>query len=232
MTPFARRAPGLEGVKVFIGMPIGRVIEPETHFSVLKTVYPLYQQGIDVRHSMIKGSSIVETARSRVCQEFLRSSSTHLFMVDSDQTWEPEGFLRILAMCQINPIVCAAYPIKREPITFYWDTDRQGIDMNEWGCLVIRGIGLGFTCVRREVIERLAEKAPKLMLPENDEPLAHIFRQDTDGNGNFRGEDMAFFADCREMGYEVWLDPTVKVGHVGSKVYSGDVMDGLRLKQP
>lgn len=226
MTPFARRLPSLEGTKVMIGMPIGRTIEPETHFSMLRTCYQLYDKKIVSQHSVIKGSSIIECARSRVCEEFLNSSMEHLFMIDSDQAWEPEAFLRILNLNKVLPIVGGIYPVKRDPPTFFVDRQPGPPIKNEWGCVKLNGMGLGFTCVQRKVIEQLAEKAPKLKFAERNEPLAHIFRCDTDGNGNFRGEDMAFFHDVRGLGHDVWLDPLVKVGHVGWKVFEGNFMDG------
>jgi len=34
-----------------------------------------------------------------------------------------------------------------------------------------------------------------------------------------RGEDYSFFTDVRSLGYKVWLDPSVKPGHIGAKVY-------------
>lgn len=226
MTPFAKRQNfPLGGVKLFMGMPIGRVIEPETHFSVLKTVYALQDKKVPVIHSNIKGSSIIEMARSRVCEEFLKSKATHLFMLDSDQVWEPEGFMRILELATVLPVVGGVYPVKRDPPTFFVDREPGPPIWNTFGCVKLRGMGLGFTCVQRRVIEQLAEKAPRLKIPERDDPMPHIFRCDS-ADGVFRGEDMAFFADVRDLGYEVWVDPKVKVGHIGHKKFAGNFMEG------
>ena len=215
-------------MKVYIGMPIGRIIEAETHFAVLATVHALYKHGVSVNHGTIKGSSIVEVARSRVCEEFLKSDATHLFMIDSDQTWQADDFLKVLRLATVLPVVCGAYPIKREPVIYYVDRQKGPPIRNAWGCVKINGIGLGFTCVQRKVIEQLTEKAPKLKMPQRDEPMAHIFRNDTDDQGNFRGEDMAFFADLRALGHEIWLEPHVQIGHIGLKEYKGNFMDGFK----
>jgi hypothetical protein len=42
------------------------------------------------------------------------------------------------------------------------------------------------------------------------------FHADDPGGG---GEDVAFFADVRALGFKVWLDATINLGHVGAKVY-------------
>jgi hypothetical protein len=41
---------------------------------------------------------------------------------------------------------------------------------------------------------------------------------------------MAFFADVRELGYDVWLDPTINVGHVGSHVFRANAAKSLHLE--
>jgi hypothetical protein len=56
--------------------------------------------------------------------------------------------------------------------------------------------------------------------------IPSVFRIDSVDGGR-RGEDMAFFADIRAAGYKVMLDPTVDLGHVGRKVYTGSIRDAL-----
>jgi hypothetical protein len=66
---------------------------------------------------------------------------------------------------------------------------------------------------------------------ETDVP--DVFRLDrvkTNGRRTAQGEDMAFFADLRELGYDVWLDPTIQLGHVGNYVYRGDPVAALGLE--
>ena len=41
------------------------------------------------------------------------------------------------------------------------------------------------------------------------------------------GEDMAFFEDLQKLGYKVHLDPSIELGHIGRKVYTGKIMDLL-----
>ena len=36
------------------------------------------------------------------------------------------------------------------------------------------------------------------------------------------GEDFLFCDRARELGYEVWIDPTIKLGHMGIHEYEGD----------
>jgi len=147
--------------------------------------------------------------------------------------WEPEDFMRLVALSQLHPVVCGVYPAKREQTTFYLYRDEQAVLLaNEQGLLEVWGMGLGFTVTRREVIESLVAKAPRVWDDAGDRELAEVFRiggVDDKGRRRRRGEDIAFFADIRAAGYKVLLDPEVSLGHVGTKVYTGSVKDALKV---
>jgi hypothetical protein len=56
--------------------------------------------------------------------------------------------------------------------------------------------------------------------------MAAVFRFDTI-NGNRRTEDMAFFADLADLGYTVWADPHITLGHIGQREWRGRFLDVL-----
>ena len=80
-------------------------------------------------------------------------------------------------------------------------------------------------------MEELTAKASKILL--SDETVcAKIFRTDEiatetakrlGADAEERGEDAIFFSDVRALGYKVWIDPSIKLGHVGPKIYEGSV---------
>lgn len=218
----------LSGVSVLIAMPVNRDLPWQTAQSLVTTTLELARRNIKFAVQFVVGSSIVEVARNKVAHEFLRTDMTRLLMIDSDMRWTASDVIRMLALSTKMQVVTAAYTAKREPATILMQPEPGAIECNEWGCLPVRGLGLGFTIVTREVIATLAHHAPKVRYPEAEEAMAHIFRCDT-VDGDFRGEDMAFFADVREqLGLTVWLDPLIDLGHVGGKEYRGRFRDALR----
>ena len=76
--------------------------------------------------------------------------------------------------------------------------------------------------IDRKVIEQLSANAPLRKYPFQPEKIPRVFRCDNDGDEE-RGEDIAFFSDIGDLGYTVNLDPSVELGHIGSKVYSGSI---------
>lgn len=218
----------LAGMKVMIGMPImdGRKAW-ETENSLLQTRVEIAKMGLPMQERFVIGCSIIELARTKVLLRFLESDCTHLFMLDADMVWRPDDFIRLLALGTKLPCVGATYPMKREPVTFLLRWVDEELVTNEYGCLPIRGMGLGFTIVQRKVIEDLSEKAPKMRFNDEEGQKPHFFRNSVE-NGEFQGEDMAFFQDVRDLGHTVWLDPAITLGHVGTKVYRGSIREAMK----
>lgn len=219
----------MAGVSVMLAMATHRDIPPETVVSLLETQRACQERGIPFEAYFGKGSSLVHHARSKIAWYYRwRTICTHIFWVDSDIAWRAEDFLRLLAIGTVKECVTGSYPGRREGAGHFVRFLGEEAAADEHGLLPIKDTGLGFACVQRRVIEELANKAPQARFPDcNDgEPIAHIFRMGMDGEMAM-GEDYAFWADVRALGYGVYVDPTIRLGHIGPKVFRGCLMDVL-----
>ena len=213
-------------------MPIGSGSIPwPTAISLMSTVRSLDRAQIQVQVEAPVGCSVVTWARDAVVGEFLKSDFTHLFWVDSDIVWLPKDFIRLLGFGAIYPIIGAAYPLKKDPPTVLINTVGEKGDraVNGHGNVQVKSLGLGFTCVQREVIAHLASTKLTVRDTLNNTEYPDMFRIGRKPDGGALGEDVAFFEDLDALGYEAWLDPSVKLGHVGPKIYTGDVIAALGL---
>ena len=219
----------LAGLSVMICMPTHRDIHPKTVGALLETQHELIARGLQFEVQMQVGGSLVHHSRSKCAYLFLKSDCNRLFWIDSDMVWSAADFFRLLAMSTKMECVSAIYPSKSDPADFYLRVNdlSEPFEANEYGCFSLNGLGLGFTVVQRKVIQQLSDNAPKRKFNGMDELLPSIFRLDHEGDEE-RGEDMAFFSDVRALGYKVHLDPSISLGHVGSKEYRADFMDLLK----
>jgi hypothetical protein len=216
----------ISGLSVMIAMPVHRDIPADTVISLLATATQLQASNIKyVTHLQI-GSSLVEVARTKCAHDFLQGECNRIFWIDSDIKWEADSFFRLLALSTQYDVIGALYPYKEDPplIGFNFDEGRFPADSN--GCFAVHGLGLGFVCMQRHIIEKLAAKAPMLTFAKVPDPMPHIFRCDSI-DGVFRGEDVALCADIRALGYQIMIDPTITLGHVGSKTYTARMIDFL-----
>lgn len=219
----------MAGVSVMLAMPTHRDIPADTVISLMETMDLFRSRNIPFELQLQVGSSLVHHARSKIAHLFLKSDKSLLFWVDSDIAWKAGDFLRLCALATKMDVVGGAYPAKKDPIMFFLDPTSGGeIESNEYGCLKIGGWGIGFTVFNRRVIETLSAKAPKRKFAMMPEPIPYLFRADDEIDDSARGEDMSFFADAKEAGFGVFLDPSVTLGHIGSKTYTASIADMLR----
>lgn len=216
---------------VMIGMPVGSGSVPwPTALSLMSTVRRCDRAGLEVKLSAPVGSSAVTWARNAVVGEFLRSECTHLFWIDSDIVWRPADFIRLVGFGANHDLIGGAYMLKRDPPTCVVNLpDPNQYEINGFGNVKIRSLPLGFTIVKREVIERIA--ATKVMMQDDlsNAEYPDMFRLTRNGNKP-RGEDIAFYEDAAALGFTGWLDPSIRLAHYGSKEYTGDVIAALGLE--
>lgn len=217
---------GLDDLSVMVGMPTHRDIPPQTVASLWATKGRCDKLSIPCDMAMVVAGLI--DGRNSVLNDFLNSKANRLFWIDSDQTWRPAQFVRLLALSKLTPIVGATYPAKTDQPTFYVRFNPEtGLTANEMGLVEVYGMGLGFTVLQREPLERLAATKPKVFDEISNVTMADVFRWDVI-DGKRQGEDMAFFADLRALGYKVMLDPLTDIGHIGVKEYKGTIRDAMK----
>jgi hypothetical protein len=202
-----------------VATPTNGMFPLETVISYLDTQEECLRRGIDIEIGFVS-CSLVHHARTLLTHVFLtQKKADRIFWIDSDIKWKPDDFLKLLKHTETHPCVAGVYPRRRDPPAYFiqfpkgTETDPPGED----GLTEIEGTGMGFTCVRREVMQHLYDTAPKLKYG-GGEILPRVFRCDDDGVDE-RGEDYAFFSDVRDAGHKVYADATIRLGHVGTKVY-------------
>src|SRR5262245_27062208 len=136
----------MSDVSVFVAMPTTRDLPPQTVLSLLDTQSRLGKIGIPFVMLLEIGVSDIMLARSICVHRFLQDKANRLFWVDSDMQWEPDSFLRMLALSTKTDVVCGSYPMKREPLDFLSGTP-GAVTLNDYGCIPFTSGGLGFTVV-------------------------------------------------------------------------------------
>ena len=218
--------------RIMVGMPIGSGTIPwPTALSLMTAVRLCDREKIPVRISAPTGSSMVLWARSAIVGEFLRSDCTHLFWIDSDLCFTPNDFFRLVGFGANHDIISGAYPLKADPPRFvvnYPEPDTY--EINKLGNVRIKSLAMGFTICTREVIEKIAATKETLHDELSGATYPDFFRVGRRKNGGPIGEDIAFFEDAAELGFKAWLDPSIRLGHIGVREYQGDVIAALGLQ--
>jgi hypothetical protein len=215
----------LQGLSICVGMPVNRGIPARTVQSLVSTAYACAQSGIKFELIM-PSCTVLQVGRDMVVDAFLKSSASRLFWVDSDMSWEPPDFFKMLALSTKVDVITAAYQTKTEgkPVFVVQTKDGQITRETPYGLARIDGVGLGFSLMTRDVVEAVVKTKPRLRESLGNTDIASVFRIDV-VDGVMRTEDIAFFSDIRDQGFTVWLDPSIRLGHIGERVWQGSMTD-------
>jgi len=195
-----------------------RALSVPTHASVLK----LEASGWDV--PPIKyGDGYIPRARGIIVSKWYRQTADDVFlMIDDDIVFSPDDANRLVQLCREgHDIICAAYPIRDGAHLAIATLDSKTIHFNpSEPPREIRFAATGFIAVHRRVIDALVKTLPLchanqdwaywpmfggMVIKERD-PVEHVDLS----------EDWAFCQRAVDLGFKIWLDPGIRLGHLAT----------------
>ena len=228
--------------KLFIGTPcFGGMLAQEYVNGILNVTFQALMSGIPVEIYLAGNESLIPRGRNHIVSEFMSSNSTHLLFIDADIRFFPESVFKLLQADR--GVVCGAYPLKKIPIEYVINFPPEAESNTKEKLVEVTDCGTGFMMIKRETISVMQDAHPELhytgdldggyradvsdpvkmeLLKEN---LYSLFdtTHDVENNNNYLSEDFTFCRRWQKTGGKVWLDPTIKLDHLGKFTYTGDV---------
>lgn len=179
------------------------------------------------------GNAMIADCRAQIVADFMGSDCTDLIFIDSDVMWGKGDLLKLLEY----PVefVAAVYPQRKDPINYCvrWLEDRKELWADpETGLLEVDGVPAGCMRLSRSVIEKMIDVYPETefwcqRVPnEKAWDLFGGYRSKDNPRIKF-GEDYSFCRRWRDIGGQIWIDPRMKMGHVGFKTFVGSIGEWL-----
>lgn len=242
-----------EKAHLYVASPTHYACEPEFVYSLLRLTHALQEAEISYSIDLHAGESLITRARNKIVAKFLKSPATHLFFVDSDQSFASDDVLRLLEANK--PLVGALIPKKG----IDWDkvrgaAERKEADLEGWGasyvvnpeqntvrvdetgCVPVFAVGTGFMLIERCVIEGMINALPETEYrgddTENDTTrLWALFDCAIEPESKrYLSEDFEFCRRAKAIGVQPWLHVGVKsIGHVGRHHYRGNVASAFYM---
>lgn len=184
---------------------------------------PLY--GIRITAGVMGNGAFIDLARNVYVKKFLEefTDCTHLFFIDADLKFEARGFIGLLQAGL--PICAGAYRRRQEPEDYPLrfaanpDDGTFWVD-NDW--VICDRVATGFLCIRRDVVDAMAQAAPKIKVTGQNGPVPWVFHTSFDGEwapkdgAAFIGEDYGFCDDyVKRFGEYIPVWPNLTFRHSG-----------------
>ena len=187
-------------MKILIAVPTFETIQPE----VFKAIYDLRPAGHDLAFDFVKGYDCA-VARNRIGKMAQEGGYDYVLMVDSDTIIPPDALeLMLDTPVDICLGVCPRKNTSEKKTAMIKFGDNSYHDSYFYpelpdGKTRIRGGGFACALVRSYVFTAL------------DYPY---FQYVTNADGSTLSEDFYFCQNADLMGFDVWMDPRVRCGHL------------------
>lgn len=195
-------------IKICIGLPTNRGIKPKTAQSLLEMIS---QSPYDF-HIVVstKGYNTAEN-RNYITAQAMRANCTHLLLLDDDMIYEPDGLVKLVKSGK--EIIGGAGKVRnleqedKNMVVEYLDgqekTDKEFSETQD--IFKVNAIGGCLLLIDLSIIPKL--KTPLFWYKVHDIGMVEM------------SNDWWFCERAREAGYDIWCDPTIKLGHIGDYEY-------------
>lgn len=195
--------------------------------SLIETVKLAAAQNIVICPVFIPYDALVQRARNEFVQIAMENEAHDLVFIDADQAWNPSDFLRLLR----HPVdVVGAAVRKKQEHEEYNVLARETVIDEATGLMKVDGVGTGFLRLSRKAFSALWDISVPYTNGHGGRPCRQVFDVEV-MQGVLVGEDIVACFKLRASGFDIHLDPTVHVDHVGAKVWRGDFADFLKRLQ-
>ena len=193
-------------MKLLIAVPTLESVPVDFMESLMNLACHLKDEGVDFKLK-IEAGTLVYFARENLARWAIANRYTHVLWLDSDMVFHEE-IVEDLQFCGQDIVTGIAHS-RRPPFSSCLFTEiYPGVEKfkGEYPKQAFKVAACGMACVLMsvKVLDAVYNKFGNMFQPLN-EPLTY-------------GEDVAFCWRAQQCGFDIWAEPTVRVGHVGRRV--------------
>jgi hypothetical protein len=244
----AKKAP-----HIFVATPMyGGMCAGAYMHSCINLISVASANGVGVSFNALFNESLITRARNTMVEAFERTECTHLMFIDSDIVFRGEDILTMIAadkeiICGVYP----KKEINWAGVGAAYEKGVRGSDLDKYaGAFVLNAKeenlqgakvadpleilngGTGFMLIKREVFSKLGSIVPTYTNDTRDlsgslklgAPVKEFFTTSIEPESNrLLSEDYHFCRLARLNGMKVWAAPWVRLGHIGTHMFSGQL---------
>lgn len=190
-------------IKLAVGIPNTGFIDASTVFCIIRMLKELpYDYNV-----IFQQGCIIHQNRENIVKEAIKQKCTHLLFIDSDMFFEADSIMTLLG--RDKDIVGVNSHLRKFPITSTIQMpEAEKLTLKEDhpdGFFTVDAVTTAFLLIKLDVFKKL-------------EHPWFFWEVDTEGN-TVLGEDYWFCRSAKEKGFDIWVDLSIKIGHVGKYTY-------------
>lgn len=208
-------------------------IHAATAISWLMTDYSFLGPGENVSRFIVQGH--VLTLQRNQCVQ--RMQGDWILFIDDDMTWQPDAIRRLVETQKKWDVdmvggLCFQRGDPFQPTLYMRERPDDGAyvfmeDIPEDTLVEVDATGMAFMLITRRLFEAIAGEFPPYEERVLRRPPAY-FRWDERGFG----EDLTFCQDAKRAGARIFVDTSIKIGHVGEHIIGEETFLSALASRP
>ena len=179
---------------VIIAIPCQDSVKARTAFSIAANI--IHAKGL-VSEILMRQSCDVVSSRTGLVKDAIKSGATHLLFVDSDMFFPPDSLTTLLK--HDKEIIGVKYRKRTFPTA--WTHEPMGEEFLDKP-FKARFMGTGLMLIKLDIFKKIPE--PWFNFGRGKEGELVL------------GEDAWFVNTARDAGFDAWINPSLKIGHIGN----------------
>lgn len=229
--------------KIFIFVPaFGQMVTATTFLTTHALQQMLAAKGIGGGVSTLSFPDIAELRSMALTIWYdTMPDVKHLLFIDADMGFAPDIVTDMLLFDE--PLIGTIYPQRKLPLSWAGSGTGQPTTERRGNFMLVEGVGMGCTLIRRDVVTKMLEQMPELIDNRlNLHPAAETLRS-AGANRLIRcfekmdipergivSEDLSFCIRAARCGIPCWAAIGYKISHVGPFDYSGRYLDMIEAQ--
>lgn len=209
----------------------GGMVAAGFHKAMMTTTLELLEEGIGMESVVLENQSLLPLARNTLLNEAYKIKPDDIIWIDNDMVWETDTIRKLLKHdADIVGVACR----KKVPdnVQFNFQLDKGvSLDKDEKGLIQVRRLGTGFMRMSKKAYTTLWDSCQKY-------EIQGVIGSNAFEIGIWKGKDLLSedFIVCEkliDLGFKLYIDPALVVGHIGSFTYTADpekFFDHLKTK--
>jgi len=209
--------------KLLVGIPHYSQVDSQFVTSLSTACIHMAENGYQV-NTFYRRGALLSSQRNYIIQQAKEQQCDYLMFIDADIVSPENGIMKLIALDK--PVAGGIYYARSDtqyrPLVFSEDLSDNmahnafaGIKSHDIPDhpFQVAGLATGYMLLRKDLISQVLSLS---MVEQYGYPFNHW----TMPNHEQLGEDLSFCHRCNLAGIEIWADPTIELGHVGSHIVS------------
>lgn len=191
-------------MNIVIGMPILDKVEAQTVISLVNLLF--YSQKRQLHLSPSEGTTVVHEARNNVISQAYNTEFDAIMFIDSDVVFPGDMLEQFINHDKdIMGVLCVGKATSQQNV-FEYDSladEYKRLDLPLGGGLVeVDAVGASILYIKRKVLDKIYQhRGPDYFFYEMGV-----------------GEDVSFCKLAKELGFKIYVDTNINVGHIGKEI--------------